>query len=204
MVNGRHAIPGDHSFAASLLRNVASAVALVTLVATAFWGIGRFQAAGELGDPGGGEGPALEGPPLAQPPPAEEETDYESHTLPSTLTPSPTVSPYTTSSPSPSSSPTVVIAPSRISVQVLDAAGDSGLRARRAVSQLRADGYNVVATNEASRVYSRTQVMYSPGKEAAARQIASAYGLSGVRPKPSNLTSKVNVHLVVGRDYQAR
>lgn len=204
MVTGRHAIPGDRSFAASLLRSLASAVALVTLVAAAFWGIGRFQPTGELGDPGDGTGPALEEPPVAHAPPAEEETGYETLGLPSRLTPSPTASASATATPSPSSSPTVAIAPSRVSVQVLDAAGDDGVRARRAVSRLRADGYNVVATNEASRVYSRTEVMYSPGKEAAARQIASAYGLSEVRPKPSNLTSRVDVHLVIGRDYQTR
>ncbi|MDQ3932750.1 MAG: LytR C-terminal domain-containing protein [Actinomycetota bacterium] len=202
-MNGRHAIPGDRGFAASLVRSIASAVALVTLVATAFWGIGRFQPAVELGDAGDGEGAALEGPPVAHAAPAEEETDYDPPLLPSTLTPSPTAS-FATPTPSPSSSPTLVIAPSRVSVQVLDAAGDGGVRARRAVSRLRADGYNVVATNEASRIYPRTEVMYSPGKEAAARQIAAAYGLSAVRSKPSNLTSAVDVHLVIGRDYQAR
>ncbi len=203
MVNGKHVIPGDHSFSTSLLRSLASAVALVALVATAFWGIGRFQPTGELGAVNG-EGPALEEPPIADAPPPEEETDYESRAFPSALNPSPTASPFATSTPSPSASPTQAIAPSRISVQVLDAAGDSGVRARKAVSRLRADGYNVVATNEASRVYPRTEVMYSPGKEAAARQIASAYGLSGVRPKPSNLTSAVDVHVVIGRDYHTR
>lgn len=203
-MNGRHAIPGDHSFAASLLRNLAGAVALVALVATTFWGIGRFQPTSELGDPGDGEGPALERPAVAHALPSEEESEYSSPALLSTLTPTPTVSPSGTSSPSPSSSPTVAIAPSRITVQVLDAARDGGGRARRAASRLRTDGYKVVATNEASRVYPRTEVMYSPGKEAAARQIAAAYGLSGVRPKPSNLTSAVDVHLVIGRDYPSR
>lgn len=205
MVNGRHTISGDRGFATSLLGNLAGAVALVTLVATAFWGIGRMQPTAEIGDTGGGDVPALEGPPVGIAPLPETESDLRAPPL-STLTETPRamLSPGAAPTPIPSESPTATIAPSRISVQILDAAGDGGVRARSAASRLRRAGYRVVAINEASRVYPRSEVMYSPGNEAKASQIAAAYGFSSVRPKPANLTSAVDVHLVIGRDYQAR
>ncbi len=203
-MNGWHIILGDRSFFASLIRNIAGAAALVTLVAAAFWGIGRVQPTAEVGEAEDGEMP-LGGPPVAMAPVAETESDLEPFPTPAlTALPNPTPSSSMTSTPTPSASPTVTVAPSRISVQVLDAAGDGGTKARLAASRLRADGYNVVAINKASRTYPRTEVMYSPGDEAKARQIAYAYGFSSVRPKPSNLTSKVDVHIAIGRDYQAR
>ncbi|MFN2557578.1 MAG: LytR C-terminal domain-containing protein [Nitriliruptorales bacterium] len=203
-MNGRHTIPGDRSYVASLFRNIAGAVALVTLVATAFWGIGMMQPTAEVGVAGNGEMPS-QGPPVAMAPMPESESDVEP-AWPSdlTATPDPALYPSETPTPTPAASPTATVAPSRISVQILDAAGDGGTRARMAASRLRADGYNVVAINQASRTYPRTEVMYSPGDEAKARQIAFAYGFSSVRPKPSNLTNAVDVHLVIGRDYQRR
>lgn len=203
MVDGKHAIPGDRSFAVSLLRHLAGAVALVAFVSAAFWGIGRVRPTiGEIGV--ARDGIRLEGPSAAIAPPPESEGAPQPGLAPSILAGSPSPALSQTPSPSPSASPTASIAPSRISVQVLDATGDGGVRARTAVARLRADGYKVVATNEASRIYSRTEVFYSPGHEAEARQIAAAYGFSSVRPKPSNLTSSVDVHLVIGRDYQTR
>lgn len=204
MLNGRHTIPGDRSFVASLLLNLAGAVGLVTLLATAFWGIGRMQPTAEIGELADGEVPPLQGPPAAIAPLPQTESEREPTPLSALTAPSPTLSPSVTSSPTPSASPTATIAPSRITVQILDAAGDGGARARAAASRLKADGYSVVAMNEASRVYSRSEVMYSPGDESKARQIAAVYGFSSVRPKPANLTNTVDVHLVIGRDYQAR
>ncbi len=203
-MNGRHAIPGDRSFVASLLRNLAGAVALVTLVAAAFWGIGRVQPTAEIGEAGEGDMPALGGPPVAMAPAPETESEADLGPLATMTAPDPTPSSGMTATPSPSASPTATVAPSRVSVQILDAAGDGGMRARAAASRLKAGGYNVVAVNRASRTYSRSEVMYSPGDEAKARQIASAYGFSSVRPKPANLTGAVDVHLVIGRDYQTR
>ncbi len=201
-MNGRHTIPGDHGFVVSLLRNLAGAVALVTMVATAFWGIGRAVPTAEIGAAGDAEMP-LGGPPNAMAPLPKTESEVEPAPEVSAI-PSPTLSPDATATPTPNPSPTATVSPSRISVQILDAAGDGGSRARIAASRLRADGYNVVAMNQASRTYPRTEVMYSPGDEAKARQIAFAYGFSSVRPKPANLTSEVDVHLVIGRDYQTR
>ncbi len=93
------------------------------------------------------------------------------------------------------------IAPSTISVQVLDAVlDDDQAAARRVGDELRGDGYRIVATNQAIRTYEKTTVMYTAGFEAQARQIAEEYGFTEVREKPDNLTDSVQVHLVVGLD----
>lgn len=91
--------------------------------------------------------------------------------------------------------------PASISVQVLDAyPDDGGTKTSELAQQLRADGYNVVATNKAYRRYEQTTVMFTPGFEAQARQIAQQYGFSEVREQPGNLSEQVQVHLVVGAD----
>jgi hypothetical protein len=53
-------------------------------------------------------------------------------------------------------------------MQVLDGAG-SGLRAARAVQQLEAAAYEVVATGATSRPYDKTTVFYQQGHREAAQ-----------------------------------
>jgi hypothetical protein len=91
--------------------------------------------------------------------------------------------------------------PNDVSVQVLNAAGEDGTRARVAEGQLRDDGYRIVATNPAVRTYERTTVFYTPGAEGKAQQIADEYGYAVVEEKPGNLSANVDVHVVVGQDH---
>lgn len=131
--------------------------------------------------------------------PASEAPSAEPEPEPTTEAPSPDPEPE----PEPTATATTdgAIAPSSISVQVLDAVRDDGSAAAEDVEQrLKADGYRVVANNPASKTYEVTTVFYSEGYEAQARQIADAYGWSAVEPKPSNLSSSVQVHVVVGLD----
>lgn len=222
----KHASPEDNSFLISIAQHLGAAVALVALVAAAFWGIGQVKGDGgdadgpvvanpseqpvattggtddgaAAGTDGTSDGPTAtdatpDGPTVDPTPPSEPGPE------PASETPSPDPDP--TSGPTPTRTATSdgAVAPSSVSVQVLDAVLDDGSTAANDVEQrLRADGYRVVANNKASRTYEVTTVFYTPGHEAQARQIADAYGWSKVEPKPDNLSSSVHVHVVVGHD----
>jgi hypothetical protein len=92
------------------------------------------------------------------------------------------------------------IPPGDISIQVLDGyKTDGGTAARGIAASLRDDGYRVIAENQALS-YDRTTVLWTDGNEAAARQVAAAIGAAEVREQPGNLSSAVDVHVVVGAD----
>jgi hypothetical protein len=92
------------------------------------------------------------------------------------------------------------IPPGDISVQVLDGyKTDGGTAARGVATDLREAGYRVVAENQALN-YDRTTVLWTDGNEAAARQVAAEIGAAEVRAQPGNLSSAVDVHVVVGAD----
>jgi hypothetical protein len=95
---------------------------------------------------------------------------------------------------------TPAIPPGDISIQVLDGyKTDGGAAARSLASTLRDRGYRVVAENQALN-YERTTVLWTAGNEAAARQVAADIGAADVREQPGNLSSSVDVHVVVGAD----
>jgi hypothetical protein len=92
------------------------------------------------------------------------------------------------------------IPPGDISIQVLDGyKTDGGTAARGVAASLRDQGYRVVAENQALS-YERTAVLWTEGNEAAARQVAAEIGAAEVRAQPGNLSSAVDVHVVVGAD----
>lgn len=203
--DARHRPAGDPSFLTSLLRQLAGAVALVTVVTAAFWGIGQLQ-------PGSSQGPVIDPPPAevaSATPQATEGTSTDPPVAADPSTPfsplgTPTATPTTTGPPTVEAPEPARADPSTISVQVLDAAGDGGARSRAAVQRLREAGYRVVARNRAARRYEQGMVFYTSGHEAQARQVAG--GLPGrwvVDEKPSNLSASVGVHVVVGTDYPA-
>lgn len=196
MPAGKHSPEGDRSFWTSVAWHVAASLALVAVVTAAFWGLGRLR--------------APPGNPVIAVSPTTSATQPHGVAGRATGSPSPDgeASPATpaTSVPSPvgpSPAPTApMVDPAQISVQVLDAAGDQGGRTRAAIKQLRADGYNVAATNKAYRVYARSTVFYTPGHEAEARQLAATYPwLTRVDKAPGNLSTKVYVHVVIGKDH---
>lgn len=193
---GKHAPPGDRSFAVSLISHLAAGIALVAAVAAAFWGLGQVRSPDD---------PVIQDPVAA---PTLEASDED------TKSPEPTPEPEDTEAeeePTPveddaddtdeADEPDHAVDPSNISLQILDAAGDGGTRASHAGEVLRADGYRVVAEGQAVRGYERTTVFFSQGHEEAARQIADDHGYAVVEPNPGNLSRSVNVHVVVGEDH---
>ena len=206
MAEPRHRPPGDNSFLVSLGRHLAAAVGLVVVMAGAFWAIGS------LGDD---DGELV----VAASPPAATATAPDTPASGTTGDASPTA-PADAGEGSPTSSPTATptgddaspddatasptgegIPPGEISLQVLDAVLiDGNTAAQEIADELEADGYDVVVVNKASKVYDVTTVFFTPGFEDSARQIAAAYGFTRVEEKPSNLSSTVRVHLVIGRD----
>lgn len=216
MSEGRHVPPGDRSFALSIGRHVGSAVLLVVVVAAAFWGIGQLR--GDTPDPVISAPPTQPAPTATAPAtddPAAAPTDdpTDGATEPAdTPTVEPTAEPTTaltsepTPEPTPEASPSAAapsgdVDPASISIQILDAVLDDGGEAvERVEGELEAAGYRVVATNKAVRKYTQTTVFYTEGNEDAARQIAAEFGYDAVEPKPDNLSSSVEIHLVVGAD----
>ncbi len=179
--------PGDRGFAAAVTRYLGGAVALIVATSALFWIIGRLR---------GPEGPIIAVP--TTPPPTTATT------TPPAPTPTPTLATATaspTATPTPTS--TVTIAPSEISVQILDAAGDGGAAALDVGRRLRQAGYQVVAINQAVRTYQRSTLFYSEGGEAEALAIQRDFPqFTVVQPKPANLSANVDVHVVVGKDYE--
>lgn len=221
----KHTPSGDSSFQRSLVKHTSAAVALVALVSAAFWGVGQVrtpdtdvavdQASEGTGEPArttedpsdldtllaeGSETPDATATDTASPTGSEPTSDASSEPEPAA-----TATPHVDPSPEPSATATTAtsqdFAPEDISVQVLDAVlTDGGEASQRIFDELKADGYRAVARNQAVRTYDVTTVMYSPGGEAKARQIAAQYGYTKVEPQPGNLSNSVDVHLVVGAD----
>lgn len=86
-----------------------------------------------------------------------------------------------------------------ITVQVLNATADPGADDRMA-DRLSSLGYEVVSIQGSSKEYSATTVFWSfPEAQEAAERLAARFGWrSG--PKPSNLSSTADLHVVVGTD----
>lgn len=88
-----------------------------------------------------------------------------------------------------------------VSVQVLDGVhDDSSVAAQSLADRMRADDYDVVVVQRAVRPYEATVVMYTPGRQEAADQLAADYDLGTVEPKVASLSDEVDVHVVVGAD----
>jgi hypothetical protein len=214
----------------SVLRNVGGAVGLVVLVAALFGAIGMIGRAdtptplaadGPAGDeateaPDEAEATEEPAPEATEEPEAEpDETDVAEDTdvdeadeadEAEEADPEPAATEDPEPEPEPSPEPTedepaaAAIPPGDISIQVLDGyKTDGGTAARGIAASLRDDGYRVIAENQALS-YDRTAVLWTAGNEAAARQVAAAIGASEVREQPGNLSSAVDVHVVVGAD----
>lgn len=92
------------------------------------------------------------------------------------------------------------IDPATITVQVLDGYQQDGGAAADAVAELlEAEGYDIIARNPALR-YEETTVLWTAGSEAAGQQVAAAIDAAEAREQPGNLSSEVDVHVVVGAD----
>lgn len=197
MSPAQHSGPDDRSFAVSLAQHAGAAVALVLIVAAGFWAVGQIEPGGEV-EVSAGPSPS----PTATEEPAEP-TDLA--TTPTETTTESVASPSPSPTPAPQPSPTETSAeridPAEVSIQVLDGVlDDGGVAAHAVADELRGDGYNVIVVNQSYRTYDTTTVFFTEGNEPAARQLASDYGFARVEAKPSNLSSSVDIHLVVGKD----
>lgn len=201
MAPARHTPPGDASFISSLTQHLAAAVALVLVVAGGFWAVGQLDAGDDDVEVGAAPSPSV---PATETPTEAPTTTSPTPDDPATKTPrspEPSPSPSPEPEPSPTETSAERIDPSEVSIQVLDAVlDDGGAAANRVADELRGDGYNVIVVNDSFRTYDSTTVFFTDGHEAEARQLADEYGFARVEPKPSNLSSSVDIHLVVGRD----
>ena len=197
MPDAKHTPPGDTSFATSVARHAGAAVALVAVVAAAFWGVGTIRS--DASD--AGTNVSVDAGP-SEPAAPGDTASPDTSTTDNATEPAATATSTTSTEASPSEDASAgEIPPGEISIQVLDAVHDPGaVTAHRIADRLKADGYDVLVVNPAGKLYGTTTVMYTPGHEDAARQIAKAYGFAKVTAAVSNLSNSVDVHLVVGSD----
>ena len=122
--------------------------------------------------------------------------------------PTTTVAPTTTRRPTTTAPPTTKKATGStlrpaggVTVQVLNGVWVTGL-AHRVASQVGAAGYDVVAANTALGSFSSSRVYYTPGHRADAEAFRDRFpAFSRVEPAPANLSDRVALHVVIGKDY---
>jgi LytR cell envelope-related transcriptional attenuator len=137
-------------------------------------------------------------------PPAAQEPDTgvaatTTTAAPATTTraPTTTVAPTTTRG----TTTTTVRPASGVTVQVLNGVWVTGL-AHRVAGQVEAAGYNVVAAKTALGSYSVSRVYYTGGHRADAEAFRDRFpAFSVVEPAPANLSRRVALHVVIGKDY---
>lgn len=88
-----------------------------------------------------------------------------------------------------------------VTVQVLNGVWVTGL-AHRVAGQVRTAGYDVVAAKTALGSYSVSRVYYTGGHRADAEAFKDRFpAFSVVEPAPANLSRRVALHVVIGKDY---
>jgi hypothetical protein len=88
-----------------------------------------------------------------------------------------------------------------VTVQVLNGVWVTGL-AHRVAGQVRTAGYDVVAAKTALGSYSVSRVYYTGGHRADAEAFKDRFpAFAVVEPAPPNLSRRVALHVVIGKDY---
>jgi LytR cell envelope-related transcriptional attenuator len=88
-----------------------------------------------------------------------------------------------------------------VTVQVLNGVWVTGL-AGRVAAQVRTAGYDVVAAKTALGSYSVSRVYYTGGHQADAEAFKDRFpAFAVVEPAPANLSRRVALHVVIGKDY---
>ena len=88
-----------------------------------------------------------------------------------------------------------------VTVQVLNGVWVTGL-ARRVAAQVRTAGYDVVAAKTALGSYSVSRIYYTGGHRADAEAFKDRFpAFAVVEPAPANLSRRVALHVVIGRNY---
>ena len=140
----------------------------------------------------------------AAPPAAARQPDTSAAATTTTAAPTTTARATTTTPPTTTrkkaTEPTLRPA-AGVSVQVLNGVWVTGL-AHRVAAQVRGAGYDVVAAKTALGSYSVSRVYYTGGHRADAEAFKERFpAFAVVEPAPANLSRRVALHVVIGKDY---
>jgi LytR cell envelope-related transcriptional attenuator len=139
----------------------------------------------------------------APPGPAAQEPDTSAAATTTTAPPTTTTRATTTTTPPTTERPTgTTLRPAGgVTVQVLNGVWVTGL-AHRVADQVRTAGYDVVAAKTALGSYSVSRVYYTDGHRADAEAFKDRFpAFAVVEPAPANLSRRVALHAVIGKDY---
>jgi hypothetical protein len=173
--------------------------ARAALVLVAFLAV--FTVVDRMSTTGGGATRTAAAPPAAQEPDtsAAATTTTVAPTTATTRAPTTTTAAPTTTTKGTTKS--TLRPASGVSVQVLNGVWVTGL-AHRVAGQVRAAGYDVVAAKTALGSYSVSRVYYTGGHRADAEAFKDRFpAFSVVEPAPANLSRRVALHVVIGKDY---
>ena len=143
--------------------------------------------------------------PSAAAPPASTEPEPDTSAAPTTTTAAPTTTtraPTTTAPPTTKRATEPTLRPvAGVTVQVLNGVWVTGL-ANRVAAQVRTAGYEVVAAKTALGNYSASRIYYTGGHRADAEAFRDRFpAFAVVEPAPANLSRRVALHAVIGKDY---
>ena len=138
-------------------------------------------------------------------PPAVQEPDTSGAATATTAAPTTTTRAPTTTTAAPTTTTgttkSTLRPASGVSVQVLNGVWVTGL-AHRVAGQVRAAGYDVVAAKTALGSYSVSRIYYTGGHRADAEAFRDRFpAFSVIEPAPANLSRRVALHVVIGKDY---
>lgn len=171
--------------------------ARAALVLLAFLAV--FTVVDRMSAPGGG------GTRTAAAPPATQEPDTSAAATTTTTAPPATTRAPTTTTTGPTTTKgttkSTLRPASGVTVQVLNGVWVTGL-AHRVAGQVQAAGYDVVAAKTALGSYSVSRVYYTGGHRADAEAFKDRFpAFSVIEPAPANLSRRVALHVVIGKDY---
>ena len=143
--------------------------------------------------------------PSAAAPPATAAPEPDTRAAPTTTTAAPTTAtraPTTTAPPTTKRATEPTLRPATgVTVQVLNGVWVTGL-ANRVAAQVRTAGYEVVAAQTALGNYSASRIYYTGGHRADAEAFRDRFpAFAVVEPAPANLSRRVALHAVIGKDY---
>ena len=138
-------------------------------------------------------------------PPASTAQQPDTSSARTTTTAAPTTTtraPTTTAPPTTKRATEPTLRPAAgVTVQVLNGVWVTGL-AHRVAGQVRAAGYDVVAARTALGNYSVSRIYYTGGHRADAEAFKDRFpAFSVIEPAPANLSRRVALHVVIGKDY---
>jgi hypothetical protein len=138
-------------------------------------------------------------------PPATAAPEPDTRAAPTPTTAAPTTTrraPTTTAPPTTTRATEPTLRPAGgVTVQVLNGVWVTGL-AHRVAAQVRTAGYDVVAAKTALGNYSVSRIYYTGGHRADAEAFRERFpAFAVVEPAPANLSRRVALHVVIGKDY---